>query len=162
VSGGGLSIDGDWWVGSRPDFFLPVSVLKKLFRGKALAANKVAAESGELPSSHLPALGALYRKSWVVYCKPPFGSPEQVLAYLVRYTHRVAISNQRLVRLEGDRVTFTWKRLCAGAAPPRDDALGREVFASLSPPCTTGPFRADPLLRPAAQPSPGEGPGSLP
>jgi Putative transposase len=48
----------------------------------------------------------LYRKSWVVYCKPPFGSPEQVLAYLAHYTHRVAISNQRLVRLEGEEVTF--------------------------------------------------------
>jgi hypothetical protein len=114
VPGGGLSIDGDWWVGSRPDFFLPVPVLKKLFRGKVLAAIKTAAQSGELPSSHLPALGALYRKSWVVYCKPPFGSPEQVLAYLARYTHRVAISNQRLVRLEGEEVTFTWKDYARG------------------------------------------------
>jgi hypothetical protein len=67
-----------------------------------------------LPSSHLPALGALYRKPWVVYCKPPFGSPEQVLAYLARYTHRVAISNQRLVRLEDARVTFTWKDYARG------------------------------------------------
>src|SRR3954452_25108367 len=95
-------------------FFLPVSVLKKLFRGKVLAAIQAAAESGELPPSHLPALGALYRKSWVVYCKPPFGSPEQVLAYLARYTHRVAISNQRLVRLEGEEVTFTWKDYVRG------------------------------------------------
>jgi hypothetical protein len=109
VTGGGVSIDGDWWVGSRPDFFLPVPVLKKLFRGKVLAAIKAAAASGDLPTSHLPAFGRLYRKSWVVYCKPPFGSPEQVLAYLARYTHRVAISNQRLVRLEGEEVTFTWK-----------------------------------------------------
>jgi hypothetical protein len=114
VPGGGLSIDGDWWVGSRPDFFLPVAVLKKLFRGKVLAAIKAAAESGELPSSHLPAFGSLYRKSWVVYCKPPFGSPERVLAYLARYTHRVAISNQRLVRLEGEEVTFTWKDYARG------------------------------------------------
>jgi hypothetical protein len=60
-----------------------------------------------LPSTHLPDLDALYRKSWVVYCKPPFGSPEQVLAYLARYTHRVALSNSRLVRLEGEKVTFT-------------------------------------------------------
>jgi hypothetical protein len=91
-----------------------VPVLKKLFRGKVIAAIKAAAESGELPSSHLPALGALYRKSWVVYCKPPFGSPERVLAYLARYTHRVAISNQRLVRLEGEGVTFTWKDYARG------------------------------------------------
>jgi hypothetical protein len=93
----------------RPDFFLPVRVLKKLFRGKLLSAIQAAAKSGELPSSHVPALGRLYRKSWVVYCKPPFGSPQQVLAYLARYTHRVAISNPRLVRLEGEEVTFTWK-----------------------------------------------------
>jgi putative transposase/transposase-like zinc-binding protein len=109
VTGGGLSIDGDWWVGCRSDFFLPVRVLKKLFRGKLLAALKAAAGSGELPSTHLPDLDALYRKSWVVYCKPPFGSPEQVLAYLARYTYRVAISNSRLVRLEGEEVTFTWR-----------------------------------------------------
>jgi hypothetical protein len=109
VTGGGLSIDGDRWVGCRPDFFLPVRVLKKLFRGKLLAALKAAARSGELPSTHLPDFDALYRKPWVVYCKPPFGSPEQVLAYLARYTHRVAISNSRLVRLEGEEVTFTWK-----------------------------------------------------
>jgi hypothetical protein len=60
-----------------------------------------------LPPSHLLAVDALYRKPWVVYCKPPFGSPEQVLAYLARYTHRVAISNQRLVRLEDEGVVFT-------------------------------------------------------
>jgi hypothetical protein len=82
---------------------------EKLFRGKLLAALKAAAQSGELPTSHLPDLDALYRKSWVVYCKPPFGSPEQVLAYLARYTHRIAITNSRLVRLEGEQVTFTWK-----------------------------------------------------
>ena len=114
VTGGGLSIDGDWWVGSRPDFFLPVRVLKKLFRGKLLAAIQVAAESGELPSSHVPDLKGLYRKAWVVYCKPPFGSPRQVLAYLARYTHRAAISNPRLVRLEGEEVTFTWKDYAQG------------------------------------------------
>jgi len=114
ATGGGLSIDGDWWVGSRPDFFLPVRVLKKLFRGKLLAAIQAAAESGELPSSHVPDLKGLYRKAWVVYCKPPFGSPRQVLAYLARYTHRVAISNPRLVRLEGEEVTFTWKDYAQG------------------------------------------------
>ena len=127
VPGGGLSIDGDWWVGSRPDFFLPVPVLKKLFRGKVLAAIKAAVESGELPSSPLPVLGRLYRKSWVVYCKPPFGSPEQVLAYLARYTHRVAISNQRLVRLEGEEVTFTWKDYAKGQRL-REMTLSGEEF----------------------------------
>jgi hypothetical protein len=109
VTGGGLSSDGKGWVGCRPHFFLPVRVLRKLFRGKLLASLKAAGRSGELPATHLPDLEALYRKSWVVYCKPPFGSPEQVLAYLARYTHRVAVSNSRLVRLEGEEVTFTWK-----------------------------------------------------
>jgi putative transposase len=74
-----------------------------------LAALKAAVKAGDLPASHLPDLDALYRKAWVVYCKPPFGSPEQVLAYLARYTHRVAISNARLVRLDEETVTFTWK-----------------------------------------------------
>jgi hypothetical protein len=109
VTGGGLSIDGDWWVACRPDFFLPVAVLRKLFRGKVLAALKEAQQAGDLPVSHLPALDALYRKSWVIYCKPPFGSPEQVLAYLARYTHRVAMTNSRLARLGDETVTFTWK-----------------------------------------------------
>lgn len=109
VTGGGLSIDGDWWVGCRPSFFLSVRVLQKLFRGKMLAALKAAVEARDLPATHLPDLDALYRQPWVVYCKPPFGSPEQVLAYLARYTHRVAISNSRLVRLDSDTVTFTFK-----------------------------------------------------
>ncbi|HEX3526329.1 MAG TPA: IS91 family transposase [Thermoanaerobaculia bacterium] len=109
VTSGGLSIDGDWWVGCRPSFFLSVRVLRKLFRGKVLAALKAAKQNGDLPACYLPDLDPLYRKSWVVYCKPPFGSPGQVLAYLARYTHRIAITNSRLVRLEGKEVTFTWK-----------------------------------------------------
>jgi hypothetical protein len=127
VTGGGLSIDGDWWIGCRPDFFLPVRVLKKLFRGKVLAAIQAAAQSGDLPSSYLSDLGSLYRKSWVVYCKPPFGSPEQVLAYLARYTHRVAISNPRLVRLEDEEVTFTWKDYAQGQRL-REMTLSGEEF----------------------------------
>lgn len=128
VPGGGLSIDGDWWVGSRSDFFLPVTVLKKLFRGKFLAALKQAEQDGGLPPSHLPDLGPLYHKSWVVYCKPPFGSPEQVLAYLARYTHRVAISNQRLVRLEGEEVVFTWKDYAADGRSQEMTLSGQEFL----------------------------------
>ena len=79
VPGGGLSIDGDWWVGCRANFFLPVEVLSELFRGKLLAALKAAGAAGDLPPSHLPALGPLYDKQWVVYSKPPFGGPQQVL-----------------------------------------------------------------------------------
>lgn len=109
VPAGGLSIDGDWWVWSRRRFFLPVRVLSKLFRGKLLAALKAAVESGDLPACDLPNLGRLYRKPWMVYSKRPFGSPKQLLAYLARYTHRVALTNQRLVSMDDEHVTFTWK-----------------------------------------------------
>ncbi len=115
-------------MGREPTGFLSPGIrAQKLFRGKVLAAIKTAAQSGELPSSHLLICGALYRKSWVVYCKPPFGSPEQVLAYLARYTHRVAISNQRLVRLEGEAVTFTWRDYAQGQGL-REMTLSGEEF----------------------------------
>jgi len=123
VPGGGLSLDGQRWVPtSRPDYLLPVQVLAALFRGKFLAGVKAARQAGQLilpeplqnPASFQALLDRLYRKTWVVYSKPPFGSLEQVLAYLARYTHRVAISNPRLVRLDGDRVTFTYKDYSQG------------------------------------------------
>jgi Putative transposase len=123
VPGGGLSLDGQHWVStSRPDYFLPVQVLAALFRGKLLAGVKAAQRAGQLilpeslqdPANFQALLDRLYCKTWVVYSKPPFGSPEQVLAYLARYTHRVAISNPRLVRLDGGRVTFTYKDYSQG------------------------------------------------
>jgi hypothetical protein len=120
VTGGGLSSDGTRWVAGRETFFLPVKVLAMLFRGKFLAALQRARTDGELRFGGSTAELAddrawarfrdgLYRKDWVVYAKPPFGGPEQVFAYLGRYTHRVAISNFRLVALENGRVTFTLK-----------------------------------------------------
>lgn len=117
VPGGGLSPDRQRWIGSRPSFFLPVAVLSRLFRGKFLAGLKAAhtaeelklPESLEKPGAFKALLDELYARSWVVYSKPPFGSPEQVLAYLSRYTHRVAISNSRLVRLADGQVTFTYQ-----------------------------------------------------
>ena len=117
VPGGGLSPDRQRWIGSRPRFFLPVSVLSRLFRGKFLAGLKAAHKAEELklpeslikPGAFKALLDELYAKSWVVYSKPPFDSPEKVLGYLSRYTHRVAISNSRLVRLADGRVTFTYK-----------------------------------------------------
>ena len=120
VTGGGLSPDGSRWVAGRQDFFLPVKVLAKLFRGKLLAALQKARSDGELRFGGSTAELAddrawacfrdgLYRKDWVVYAKPPFGGPHQVYAYLGRYTHRVAISNYRLVSLDKGRVTFTLK-----------------------------------------------------
>lgn len=110
VTGGGLDPAGDW-VASHPRFFLPIHVLSEVFQGKLLHKLEQAAEDGLLDA---PVRAAQYRreasrKSWVVYSKPPFAGPEQVLRYLARYTHRIAISNERLVAMSGDQVTFRWK-----------------------------------------------------
>jgi hypothetical protein len=113
VTGGGLSCNGRGvidvrprWVTCRPGFFLPVRVLSRVFRGKFLAGLRTLHAAGKVA---LPELGPLYAKDWVVYAKPPFGGPEQVLKYLARYTHRVAISNHRLVDLKAGRVTFRYR-----------------------------------------------------
>lgn len=118
VTGGGLSPDGTHWIAGRERFFLPVRVLSKLFRGKFLAMLQRAWTQGELqfagsteeladPIMWARFKDSLYRKSWVVYAKPPFGGPEVVFRYLGRYTHRVALANQRIVDLCDGRVTFT-------------------------------------------------------
>jgi hypothetical protein len=120
VPAGGLSPDGSRWIACRPKFFLPVRVLSRLFRGKLLALLRQAfAEGkleffGQLADLAEPArFNAWLRKSkkteWVVYAKPPFGGPEYVLKYLARYTHRVAISSNRLLSLDNGRVTFRWR-----------------------------------------------------
>jgi len=124
VTGGGLScnergiIDGKpRWVSCRPGFFLPVRVLSRLFRGKFLAALRSLFSAGKLrltdalasPSKFAAWVGSLRHQEWVVYAKPPFGGPAQVLKYLARYTHRVAISNQRLTALTDGKVTFRYK-----------------------------------------------------
>lgn len=120
VPGGGLSEDGQRWISSRRSFFLPVRVLSRLFRGKYLAYLRQAYRAGALtlagrltelaqPSVWRALLEKLYAADWVVYAKAPFGSPEQVLKYLARYTHRVAISNRRLLSLEQGRVTFSYR-----------------------------------------------------
>jgi len=113
ATGGGLTPDGRWR-SCRPGFFLPVRVLSRVFREKFLARMREAFAGGKLAGfDNASALAAwvsrLQSKEWVVYSKPPFGGPQQVLKYLARYTHRVAISNSRLVKLEGGRVTFTYK-----------------------------------------------------
>jgi Putative transposase/Transposase zinc-binding domain len=120
VPGGGLSPDGSRWIACEPGFFLPVRVLSRVFRGKFLALLGDAFAQGKL-SFHgklrgLRDAGAFQRRltasaqtEWVVYAKPPFGGPQQVLKYLARYTHRVAISNRRLIALEDGEVTFHWK-----------------------------------------------------
>jgi hypothetical protein len=124
VTGGGLSCNAQGevdasprWVSCRPGFFLPVRILSRLFRGKFLAGLRVLHTQGKLnlpsllqeTSSCTAWLSPLYAKDWVVYAKPPLGGPEQVLKYLARYTHRVAISNHRLVKLEEGRVTFRYR-----------------------------------------------------
>ena len=120
VPGGGPSSDGARWVACRPGFFLPVRVLSKLFRRLFLENLQVAFEAGQLgffgalaklddPATFADHLRRLRRVDWVVYAKQPFGGPEQVLAYLGRYTHRVAISNSRLVSMENGKVAFRWK-----------------------------------------------------
>jgi len=117
---GGLAPDGTRWIHARPRFFLPIAVLRKLFRGKLVASLRAAFREGRLdfPGALAPLkpeiafralLRSLYRQTWVVYAKPPFGSPTHVLHYLARYTHRVAISNHRLVDVTDDTVSFRWK-----------------------------------------------------
>lgn len=120
VPAGGLSLDETRWINSKEGFFIPVKVLSRKFRGKFLAYFKEAYYNNKFKFSgdiecynekHIfqQFANVLYLKEWVVYCKPPFGSAEHVLEYLGRYTHRVAISNNRIVKLENDYVTFKWR-----------------------------------------------------
>jgi len=120
VPAGGLAPDRSRWISSQPSFFLPVAVLKKVFRGKFIAALKKAFQSGRLkfhgslkplasPKVFAALIRQTYRNEWVVYCKRPFGGAEHVLQYLGGYTHRVAISNHRLVTMADGAVTFRWR-----------------------------------------------------
>jgi hypothetical protein len=120
VPAGGLSLDHTRWVRSPDNYFLPKEVLREVFRGKFVDALKQAFQKGELrfpenlkllsqPKIFAAWLRPLYRQDWVVYLKPPFGGPQYVLHYLGRYTHRVAISNHRLVSLADGHVTFRWR-----------------------------------------------------
>jgi hypothetical protein len=120
VTGGGLSPTKDRWISCRKGFFLPVRVMSKLFRNKFLDYLKKSYESGDLvffdSMGHLRQPKAFhlfrrqfYQKKWVVYCKPPFNGAEGVLKYLNRYTHRIAISNERILKLEDGQVSFRWR-----------------------------------------------------
>jgi len=126
VPAGGLAVDRSAWVACREGFFLPVRVLSRVYRGKFIAFLKHAQEQGQLhfhgrlrPLADRAVLEQLIdqavQKEWVVYAKPPFGGPAQVLKYLARYTHRVAIANSRLLRLEDGKVTFRWKDYAHGS-----------------------------------------------
>ena len=120
VPGGGLSADGTRWVSCRPGFFLPVRVLSRLFRRLFLEGLSARHRAGRLaffgdleqladPTAFAAWVAPLRKTEWVVYAKPPFGGPEAVLAYLGRYTHRVALSNHRLVSADAETVAFRWK-----------------------------------------------------
>ncbi len=120
VPGGGLSADGERWVSCRPGFFLPVRVLSRLFRRLFLEKLQTAFDGGHLrffnaleplqaPAAFARYLAPVRQAEWVVYAKPPFGGPQHVLEYLGRYTHRVAISNHRLISFVDGKVRFRWK-----------------------------------------------------
>src|SRR6266403_65831 len=120
VPGGGFSPDRQRWITCRPGFFLSVRVLSRLFRRLFLERLTAAYQAGRLhfftdqaalaePAAFQARLAALRKRKWVVYAKRPFGGPDAVLAYLSRYTHRIAIANSRLVAFDGERVTFKWK-----------------------------------------------------
>ena len=137
VPGGGLSEDGSRWIASRPRFLVHVNVLSRLFRGRFLAKLAKAHADGRLRffGEHAALadrrafkrfLAPLRRSEWVVYTKDPFAGPQQVLRYLSRYTHRVAISNRRLVSADGNGVAFRWKDY-------RTDGPGRWKTMTLSP-----------------------------
>ena len=125
IPGGGISPDGKRWIHPRYPFFLPVRALSKVFRGKFVAGLRQALRKNRLtcagtiqhlaePKHFAAFLRTLFRQDWVVYAKPAFGGPEQVIRYLGRYTHRVAISNHRLIAFDGDHVTFRWRDYAGG------------------------------------------------
>lgn len=120
VTGGGLSPGGRKWMACKKDFFLPVKVMSKLFRGKFIAYLKALRAENKLgypgaishlaqPAAFNALISDLYKKKWVVYCKPPFDGTKGVLEYLGRYTLRIAISNHRIVKTEADEVSFRWR-----------------------------------------------------
>src|ERR1700740_1705771 len=120
VPGGGLSLDNARWVAARSNFLVHVNVLARLFRGKMPAMLMHAHDAGELEFFKTHAgladkrtfkrfIAPLRRIKWVVYCKAPLAGPEQVLRYLSRYTHRVALSHRRLVEADDDAIAFRWK-----------------------------------------------------
>jgi len=125
IPAGGLSADHTRWIQPRYPFFLPIKVLSRVFRGKFVAGLRRAFQQGKLgfygdqealqdPQRFRALLRCLFRQDWIVYAKPPFGGPQYVLHYLARYTHRVAISNHRLLAFQNGQVTFRWKDYAHG------------------------------------------------
>ena len=148
VPGGGLSLDGTRWISSRSNFLVHVNVLARLFRGKMLAMLVDAHDAGQLKffNTHTGLadkrtfkrfLAPLRRIQWVVHCKAPFAGPEQVLRYLSRYTHRVAISNRRLVAADDTGIAFRWKDYRVERPWPLEDDDGFIRTSSSAASCCT-------------------------
>jgi len=140
VTGGALARDGARWIPARRGFLFPVRALSKVFRGKYLAALVRARAQGRLPAdAPLPELLRPLRAApWVVYAKPPFGGPEQVLRYLGRYTHRIALSDERILSLRGGTVRFRWRDYADGHRSkvmhlPAEEFLRRFLLHILPP-----------------------------
>jgi Putative transposase/Transposase zinc-binding domain len=139
IPSGGLSPDHTRWIHPRYPFFLPVGVLRKVFRGKFVAGLKQRFHQGQLTfhgalkpleneKAFLAFLRTLFQQEWVVYSKPPFGGSRHVLAYLAGYTHRVAISNHRLLAFDNDQVTFLWKDYAHGSRKKRMTLSSQEFL----------------------------------
>jgi len=120
IPAGGLSLDQQRWIHSRKNFLLPIKVISRLFRGKFMAYYKKACSNGKIKfegqiealsqnNNHQALIDSLYEKNWVVYTKEPFSNPMSVIQYLGRYTHRVAISNQRIIGIKDGKISFRWK-----------------------------------------------------
>ena len=165
IAAGGLAPDHSSWISARRSFFLPIGVLSRVFRGKFVAGLRNAFHRGELqfhgsllplaqPRAFAAWLRVLFRHDWVVYSKRPFGGPEHVLRYLGAYTHRVAISNSRLVALSDGNVTFRWRDSAHGNKKRLmtldvEEFLRRFLLHLLPP-----RLRAHPQLRIPRQPQP--------
>lgn len=139
VPGGGISPDRMRWIHSRPNFLVPVPVLKMVFRAKVLEGLERLCRAGKLVfaghlaglsnrKSFLASLKPLGKKEWVVYAKAPFRGPDHLLQYLARYTHRVAISNHRLLAFDGKSVTFRWKDYAHGNKKRKMTVSGEEFL----------------------------------
>jgi len=149
IAAGGLAPDHSSWISARRSFFLPIGVLSRVFRGKFVEGLRSAFHRGELqfhgsllplaePRAFAAWLRVLFRNDWVVYSKKPFGGPQHVLRYLGAYTHRVAISNSRLVALSEGNITFRWRDSAHGNKKrlmtlPVDEFLRRFLLHLLPP-----------------------------
>ena len=164
IPAGGISPDHTRWVHSRATYFLPEKVLKRVFRGKFIAGLKRLYRRTQLqcsgpaavladPKQFAKLLRRLHQQHWVVYAKPAFGGPSQVLRYLGRYTHRIAISNHRLLAFDGESVTFRWKDYAHGGKQKKMTLVGDRVPAPLLSACAAQRVRSHPSFWVPHQPA---------